>query len=612
MNKTITSVLIFFVLFSFSDIAFPQNKLVDLIVNEWRLVSIIDSAGDAFKQTGKDILLISDNNYNNSFALYEGSLYGYGNWSVVDSILILAYNSKPMDNEVDSSVYTTINNEPVLILYSDGEEVSRVKTDGEASAKTRYLNIIECTGSILILSDVEYKFVYYSTGKFDIVPETPETALESGTGSNIVSILRGLLGMVVILIIAFLLSRNKRSIAWKSVGIGLILQIIIAIAVLNVPFVESIFEFIGKLFIKVYDFTRYGSEFIFGDLMDTGSYGFIFAFQVLPTIIFFSALSSVLFYYGIIQKLVTGLAWLLRKAMKLSGAESLATAGNIFLGQIESPLMIKAYLGRVNRSEMMLIMVGGMATIAGSVFAIYMGILGGDDPAEQLVFAKHLLAASVMAAPGAIVAAKILDPHTEPVKPEAEISKDRFGSNVLESIAKGTVEGVKLAVGVGATLLVFLAFIALINYVFFKIGDWTTLNNAIAELSDGRYKEFSMQFILGYALAPLTWLMGVCSEDITLVGQLLGEKIVLNELIAYKSLKGYIDVSMFTQEKSILMATYLLCGFANFGSIGIQLGGIGGLVPEKRKMISQLGVRAMIGGVIASLLSATIIGMLIG
>jgi CNT family concentrative nucleoside transporter len=366
------------------------------------------------------------------------------------------------------------------------------------------------------------------------------------------------------------------------------------------------------MFIKVLDFTKVGSEFLFGELMNTTSTGFIFAFQILPTIIFFSALTSLLYYFGIIQAVVYVLAWMLTKALRISGAEALSASGNIFLGQTESPLLIKEYLEKMNRSEIMLVMVGGMATIAGAVLAIYIGLLGGEDKAGQLIFAKHLITASVMAAPGAVVAAKLLLPQTEKVEGTVKVSKEDVGSNILEAIANGTAQGIRLAVNVGAMLIVFIAFVAMINYVLMKVGDWTTLNEAIAIVTDGQYKELSMQFILGYALAPITWTMGVHAKDMTLVAQLFGEKIILNEMIAYISLKDLITADAFYQQKSMIMATYMLCGFANFSSIGILLGGIGALAPGKKKMLSQLGFRALIGGGLASLFSATLVGIILG
>ncbi len=436
--------------------------------------------------------------------------------------------------------------------------------------------------------------------------------IEPEGGFSFISLLKGLLGMVVLIGIAYLLSANRKAISWRIVGIGLLMQIVIAILVLKVPIFQNIIEFIGLLFIKVLDFTKVGSEFLFGELMNTDAMGFIFAFQILPTIVFFSALTSVLYYFGVIQAVVYVLAWLLTKALRISGAEALSASGNIFLGQTESPLLIKEYLEKMNRSEIMLVMVGGMATIAGAVLAIYIGLLGGDDQAGQLVFAKHLITASVMAAPGAVVAAKLLLPQTEPVEGTIKVSKEDVGSNILEAIANGTTQGIKLAVNVGAMLVVFIAFVAMFNYILMKVGDWTSLNEAISILTGGQYKELSMQFILGYALAPVTWAMGVHAKDITLVAQLFGEKIILNEMIAYISLKKLIVAEAFYQQKSMIMATYMLCGFANFSSIGILLGGIGALAPGKKKMLSQLGFRALIGGGLASLFSATLVGIILG
>lgn len=436
--------------------------------------------------------------------------------------------------------------------------------------------------------------------------------IDISQGVSLASLLRGILGILVLIAIAYLFSLNRKAISWKVVGIGLLIQVVIAIAILYVPFIQEIFTFFGKLFTLVLDFTKIGSEFLFGNFMDINKVGYIFAFQILPTIIFFSALTSVLFYLGVIQKIVWGLAWLMTKAMRLSGAESLSVAGNIFLGQTEAPLMIKAYLPKMNDSEMFLVMVGGMATVAGGVLAAYIGFLGGDDPVQRLLFAKHLLTASVMAAPGAIVISKILVPQTQSINSEVEISMDKIGTNLLDAMSNGTSEGLKLAANVGAMLLVFFAFIAMANYVFVKIGAWTTLNNIIANITDGQYTQLNLQFVLGYGLAPLMWLIGVPSHDITLVGQLLGEKIIASEFVGYTSLATLKTTGVLANGKSIIMATYMLCGFANFASIGIQIGGIGGLAPNKRQFLSKFGMRALLAGTLASLLSATIVGMIMG
>ena len=441
--------------------------------------------------------------------------------------------------------------------------------------------------------------------KSDIIPSQ---------GFSFNSLWRGVLGMLSLVFIAFLFSSNRKAVDWKVVGIGLAVQLLIAIGVLKIEFIKGMFEFVGGLFVSVLDFTRAGSKFLFeGLVVDMDTFGFIFAFQVLPTIIFFSALTSVLFYLGIIQKVVKAMAWLLSKALKISGAESLSVAGNIFLGQTEAPLLIKAYLEKMNKSEMLLVMIGGMATVAGAVLAAYIGFLGGNDPAMRLFYAKHLLAASVMAAPGAIVISKILYPQTENVNTDVQVSQEKIGSNFLDAIANGTTEGLKLAVNVGAMLLVFVAFIAMFNGVLGWLGDITSINSWIA--SNTTYESLSLELILGYTFAPLMWLIGVAKEDMALMGQLLGIKIAASEFIGYIQLADLKNVSSaihLNYEKSIIMATYMLCGFANFASIGIQIGGIGSLAPGQRKTLSNFGMKALVGGTIASLISATIAGMIIG
>ena len=438
-------------------------------------------------------------------------------------------------------------------------------------------------------------------------------AIVPSQGFSFNSIWRGVLGMFSLIFIAFLFSSNRKAINWKTVGIGLAFQLIIAIGVLKVGFIQTCFEFVGQKFIDLLEYTRAGSIFLFGNFMDVNSYGFIFAFQVLPTILFFSALTSVLFYLGIIQKVVKAMAWLLSKVLGISGAESLSVAGNIFLGQTEAPLLIKAYLEKMNKSEMLLVMIGGMATVAGAVLAAYIGFLGGEDEVLQLFYAKHLLAASVMAAPGAIVISKILYPQTEKVNTDVEVSQEKIGSNILEAIANGTTEGLKLAVNVGAMLLVFVAFIAMFNGILGWVGDVTTLNGWIS--SNTPYQNLSLELILGYVFAPLMWLIGVAKEDMALMGQLLGIKLAASEFVGYiqlADLKNVTNAMHLNYEKSIIMATYMLCGFANFASIGIQIGGIGSLAPGQRKTLSKFGMKALIGGTIASLISATIAGMIIG
>jgi len=477
----------------------------------------------------------------------------------------------------------------------------------------RYFVILHQEGHQLVLKNDRNEILTFINPSHPsyIVPEYAGGSIIKGTGITFNGILRGALGMSALILIAFLFSSNRRGVNWKTVAIGLAAQLLLAIGVLKIGFVQKTFEFIGGVFVLILDFTKAGSEFLLGGTLDVNTFGFIFLFQVLPTIIFFSALTSVLFYLGIIQKVVRALAWILTRLLGISGAESLSVAGNIFLGQTESPLMIKAYLEKMNRSEILLVMIGGMATVAGGVLAAYISFLGGDDPILRLEFAKHLLTASVMAAPGAIVVSKILYPQDQPIEAEVNISTENIGSNILDAIANGTTEGLKLAANVGAMLLVFIAFIALINYFLGWVGDITSLNSLLAEYTP--YSNFSLEAILGYIFAPLMWIIGVAKEDMTLMGQLLGIKLAASEFVGYiqlAELKSTTNDYHFMFEKSVIMATYMLCGFANFASIGIQIGGIGSLAPNQRKTLSEFGMKAVLGGTIASLMSATIVGVL--
>ncbi len=432
-------------------------------------------------------------------------------------------------------------------------------------------------------------------------------------GLSLISFFRGALGIIFLLFIAYLLSNNRKAIPWRTVAIGLFFQIFIAIGVLKINFIKSVFETMGGFFIKVLEYTGEGTKMLLGEFGNTETYGFIFVFQALPVIIFFSALSSILYYFGIIQKLVGFLAWGLTKIFKISGAESLSVAGNIFLGQTEAPLLIKAYLEKMNRSEIFLVMVGGMATVAGSVLGAYIGFLGGEDPIMRLEFAKSLLAASVMAAPGAVIIAKIMYPQTEKIKTDISISNDKIGSNLLSAISIGTGEGIKMAVNVAAMLLVFIALIAMLSSAFSGFGDIVGINNWIS--INTPYQSFSIEFLLGYLFAPLMWIIGVASEDVALMGQLLGIKLVASEFVGYTQLvdlKNSMSLIHFSYQKSVIMATYMLCGFANFASIGIQIGGIGIIAPKTRKFLTELGFKAMIAGSLVSLISATIAGVILG
>jgi len=425
------------------------------------------------------------------------------------------------------------------------------------------------------------------------------------------AILRGLLGMVVLTFITWTLSEKKSRILWRLVLSGCLLQLAIAFLVIKVPAVRNMFEYVSRFFIELLGFSREGALFLFGGLMNPDTLGFIFAFQVLPTIIFFSALTSALYYLNILQYIVYGFAWIMHKTMKLSGAESLAAAANIFVGQTEAPLVVKPYLERMTRSEILSLMTGGMATIAGAVLVAYISILGGNDPVQMQYFATHLLIASIISAPAALVTAKIMIPETEEVDRELLIPRHRMGENLLDAIANGTSEGIKLAVNVAAMLLVFTAFVALVNFMVRDVlGDVTGINQRIVQWSDGRYDGCSLQFLLGLLFAPVAWIIGVPSGDLLVVGQLLGEKTMLNEFYAYVSFGGLKEAGVITSQKTIIITTYALCGFANVASIGIQLGGISALAPGQRITIARLGVKALIAGTIASLFTACIAGMI--
>lgn len=429
-----------------------------------------------------------------------------------------------------------------------------------------------------------------------------------------VDLMRGLLGMVVLIGIAWAISLGRKRIDWMLVAKGILLQIVLAILILKVPHVFRIFDSIAGFFVTILDFTEAGANFVLGawpDYLivenvaeDNKSFviGYVFAFKVLPTIVFFAAFSSLLYYLGILQKIVYVLAWVMSRFMKMSGAESLAAAANVFIGQTEAPLVVKPYLERMSRSEIMCLMTGGMATIAGGVFAAFIGFLGEE-------YAIHLLTASIISAPAAIVFAKIIYPEDSPetLNKSLDISKDRAGNNILDAITNGTVDGLKLAINVGAMLLVFIAMIAMVNYMLGEwIGSWTGLNELIAEKTGGDFKGLSLEYLFGLVFAPIAWLLGVPWTDCMSVGELLGTKTIINEFVAYANL----PTANLAYKKSWIISTYALCGFANFSSIGIQIGGIGAIAPSQRKTLTELGVRAMIGGTLACFMTGVIAGVL--
>jgi CNT family concentrative nucleoside transporter len=426
---------------------------------------------------------------------------------------------------------------------------------------------------------------------------------------QLMNILRGAFGMFFLIFICWLLSTNRKAINWRLVVIALIAMICFYLGVTRVGFINGFFDFLSRAFVKVIEVEIESTRLLFSNLIEVrpDSWGFIFAVRVLPTIIFFSALSSILYYTGILQKIVYVFALALSK-LKISGAESVSTAANIFMGQTEAPLMIKPYLDKINRSEVLLIMVGGMANTAGSVLGAYVSFLGGDDPNSKAFFAMHLLTQSILSAPAAIICSKILFPQTQEVNMEVRIPKQKLGDNFLDALSIGTTDGMKLAVNVGAMLLAFTALIFVLNYVLFKIGDWTSLNAVIA--ANTPYPSLSFQMILGYIFSPIAWVIGVNTNDMLNVGQLLGEKTILNEFNAYLSFSQMKSQGVITDPKSVLITTYALAGFANFASIGIQIGGISQLAPNQRKNLTELGFKALIGGTIACLMCGCMAGAL--
>jgi CNT family concentrative nucleoside transporter len=443
----------------------------------------------------------------------------------------------------------------------------------------------------------------------------------------LIDILRGVLGMAVLVGISILLSHDRKNIDWKLVISGIGLQVILALGILKVPFIYQVFDFVADKFTLLLSFTDEGAKFVFGDTWFNDVYlqtmqinpdgtstmtptrlGFMFAFKVLPTIVFFSAFSAILYYFGILQRIIFVFAWIMSKVMRMSGAESTAAAANVFIGQTEAPLVIKPYLEKMTKSEIMCLMTGGMATIAGGVFALFVVFLG-----EQ--FAIHFLTASIISAPAAIVCAKILYPESNPeaIQRDLSVSKDKIGTNLLDAISLGTTDGIRLAVNVGGMLLVFIALVALLNSLLVWGGSIGNLNDVIANATGGRYDGLSLEYLLGMLFSPIAWLLGTPNQDILAVGQLLGKKTVINEVIAYADLAGLQSAAAtMLQPKSVIIATYALCGFANFSSVGIQIGGISAIAPGQRENLTKLGIKALIGGTIACFMTAIIAGIIVG
>jgi len=430
--------------------------------------------------------------------------------------------------------------------------------------------------------------------------------------------LRGLLGILFIISIAYLLSGNRKAIDWRLVLIGITIQLAIGLVISKVEFAQIAFQFVSSKFVTFLSFAAKGAEFLVGDLSKNSAgdptvkhnLGFLFAFQALPTVIFFSAITAGLYYLGVLQKIVFGFAWIMARTMRLSGAESLSAAANIFMGQTEAPLLVRPFINRMTKSELNCLMVGGMATIAGSVLGAYVSFLGGGDPEQQAKFASYLLSASIMNAPAAIVLAKLFLPETEPEKIDCNlvVNKSQIGVNLVDAIAGGAADGLKLALNIGAMLLAFIAIIYAVNWILVDfIGAYTGLNDFVVQSTNGTYQGFSLQYILGQVFRIFAFCIGVSWDESLYVGSLLGQKMVINEFVAYLDLAN-LKAAGVLSEKSIRISTYALCGFANFSSIAIQIGGIGGMAPERQGDLSKLGLRAMIAASLATMMTATIAG----
>ena len=430
-------------------------------------------------------------------------------------------------------------------------------------------------------------------------------------------ILRGILGLAFLLAVGYAFSYNRTLVQWRIVFVGIVLQLVFGIAVFKVPFIHQGFSWLSSKFVAFLDFARQGAVFLFGGLSVNSftdasaghNLGFLFAFQALPTVIFFSAVTSGLYYLGVLQKIVKGFAWVMVRTMKLSGAESLSASANIFMGQTEAPLLVKPFIKNMTQSELFCLMTGGMSTLAGSVLAVYVGMLGGSDPASQANFATYLLCASIMNAPAAIVMSKLIMPEGEADKVDSRlvVNKEQLGVNLMDALASGIGDGVKLALNIGAMLLAFIAMILALNWMLSSIGEWVGINEWINTSTSGAYKSFGLEYILGQVFRVFAFSMGIDWSESMLVGSLLGKKMVLNEFLAYADLTTFKEGG-FLSEKSVLISTFALCGFANFSSIAIQIGGIGGMAENRKSDLSRLGMRAMLAAFLATMMSATIAG----
>ena len=430
--------------------------------------------------------------------------------------------------------------------------------------------------------------------------------------------LRAAAGLLFIVGLAYLFSADRKAVDWRLVVTGVLLQLIFGLIIAKVEVAQDVFGYVSQKFVRFLGFAQKGGEFLFGDLAknSTGNptvkhnLGFLFVFQALPTVIFFSAVTASLYYLGVLQKIVYVFAWIMARTMRLSGSESLAVAANIFVGQTEAPLLVRPFIPTMTRSELHTMMVGGMAHISGSVLGAYVAFLGGGDPVQQAKFASYFLAASIMNAPAAIILAKLFIPQSEPEKIDRElkVSQEQIGVNLVDAMARGASDGMRLAINIAAMLLAFIAIIYSINWVMVDfIGAHTGLNDFVVSSTGGTFKGFSLQYILGQGFRVFAFVMGVDWSETLSVGSLLGQKMVINEFVAYLDLANMKAAGVLS-EKSIRISTYALCGFANFSSIAIQIGGIGGMAPTRQGDISKLGFRAMIAASLATMMTATIAG----
>lgn len=563
----------------------PESSLNQKIEKTWKL----DSQTLSFNK---------DSSYVDTAHIL--ATWTFGHWEIIDSSLILYSLPDSSQYKADSTIIQTDKTGTSIKHFKNGQLMFHSGNQLIAPGVN--------SKNLKIKSLSQNKLSLNINGKEKVFTVQKE---ELNTSFSFIGLLRGLLGIMSLLFIGWLLSTNRKAIDWPLILKGIAIQIVFALLILKVPIAADVFSVISSFFVQVIQFTQAGTDFLFKSYQTNEIEPSLlnFAFDVLPTIIFFSALTSIFYYLGFLQKVVYYMASFMKKFMNLSGAESMAAAGNIFLGQTESPLLVKPYLGSMTKSEMMCLMTGGMATIAGGVLAAYIGYLGGDDPNMQLYFARHLLAASLMSAPAAILFSKMLVPETENYNKKLEVPKSKVGSNILEAITNGTTDGLRLAINVGAMLLVFLALMAMANFILKDlIGEWTNLNTLIAGSTN--FSGLTFEFLVGYGLSPVTWLLGVPGDDVFLVGELLGKKTIINEFVAYTDLGLMKANNAFTHDKSLIMATYILCGFANFASIGIQIGGIGALAPDRKPLLSQLGFRSLIGGTLACMMTAVIVGVI--